>query len=200
MTLYDFSVRVVLAPLLKTVWRIEAMGVRNVPMRGPLIVAANHASYLDPVALGVACPRRISYLAKAELFRIPVLGRYMTAVHAYPVERGVKTSTRAAIKKSVEILREGRAVGIFPQGQRVVEGEGESKAGVALLASLASAPVVPAYISGTKDAMRLHQIKVCFGNPISLPAGRKATRSEIAKFTQDVMAAIRELRESVHAN
>ncbi len=199
MTLYDFAQQILLPPLL-ALWRFEALGREKVPLNGPLIVAANHASYMDPVALGVACPRPISYMAKAELFQIPVLGPLIRKVNAYPVERGLKASTAGAIKKSVQILNEGRAIGIFPQGTRVREGEGETKAGVALLASLARAPVVPAYIWGSKDAVRLHQIKVSFGDPMHLPAGRKATRGEIAKFTEDVMAAIRGLEQDIHAD
>ncbi|MDQ6930749.1 MAG: 1-acyl-sn-glycerol-3-phosphate acyltransferase [Candidatus Eremiobacteraeota bacterium] len=199
MRLYDFAAHILLPPLLK-LWRFEAHGRQNVPLTGPLIVAANHASYMDPIALGVACPRPISYMAKADLFRIPILGALIERVYAYPVERGVKASTTGAIKKSVQILGEGRAIGIFPQGTRVREGEGKSKAGVALLASLAKAPVVPAYIWGSKDAVRLHQIKVVFGKPMTLPAGRKATRDEIANFTRDVMAAIRGLEQNIHGN
>lgn len=199
MTLYGLAAHILLPPLLK-LWRFRAYGAHNVPLSGPLIVAANHASYLDPIALGVACPRPISYMAKADLFRIPVLGALIKRVYAYPVERGVKASTAGAIKKSVQILGDGRAIGIFPQGTRVREGEGESKAGVALLASLANAPVVPAFIWGSKDAVRLHQIKVVFGEPMTLPAGRKATREDIAKFTQDVMAAIRGLEQTIHGN
>lgn len=196
MTLYEFAQKVLFPPLL-TLWRFKVYGAQKVPETGPLIVAANHASYMDPVALGVACPRPISYMAKAELFRIPLLGGLIKRVHAYPVERGEKASSTAAIKKSVHILREGRAIGIFPQGTRVREGEGEVKAGVALLASLAGAPVVPAFIWGSKDALRLHQIKVVFGEPLHLPPGRKATREEIANFTQDVMNAITALGSHV---
>ncbi|MFN2527157.1 MAG: lysophospholipid acyltransferase family protein [Candidatus Baltobacteraceae bacterium] len=185
-------------PPFLALWRFKAYGKENVPMVGPLIVAANHASYMDPVALGVACPRPISYMAKAELFRLPLLGAIIKRVYAYPVERGLKASTTGAIKKSVQILREGRAIGIFPQGTRVLQGHGETKAGVALLASLADAPVVPAYIWGSKDANRLHQIKVVFGPPLRLPPGRKATREDIANFTQDVMNAITSLAATIN--
>lgn len=196
MTLYGFAQKILLPPVL-AVWRFKVYGADRVPRDGPLIVACNHASYMDPVALGVACPRPLSYMAKAELFRIPVLGPLIRAVHAYPVERGEKASAAAAIKKSVQILREGRAIGIFPQGTRVRDGAGDAKAGVAVLANLGQAPVVPAYVWGSKDAVKLHQIKVAFGDPMRLPAGRKATRDEIANFKDAVMAAINTLAKEI---
>ena len=194
MSLYGFAkalIRTIGAPL----WRLRAYGKRNVPMTGPLIVACNHISNLDPPLLGACCPRRISYMAKRELFEIPVLGPLITAVGAYPVDR--EGSSRAAIKRSVEILRAGGCVGIFPEGGRTVHGDKEARTGVALLASLAKAPVTPAYIGGSARAGRLGQIKVAFGKPLSLPADRKATRDDLAKFTEDVMGAIWSLRESI---
>jgi 1-acyl-sn-glycerol-3-phosphate acyltransferase len=179
-------------------WRLRAYGKKNVPMSGPLIVACNHISNLDPPLLGACCPRRISYMAKKELFEIPVLGPLITAVGAYPVDR--RGSARAAIKRSVEILRGGGCVGIFPEGGRNVHGDKEPQTGVALLASLANAPVVPACIIGSAHAGRLGEIKVVFGKPMSLPADRKATREDLAKFTDDVMGAIWALRESFDGN
>ena len=177
-------------------WRLRAYGKKNVPMSGPLIVACNHISNLDPPLLGACCPRRISYMAKKELFEIPVLGPLITAVGAYPVDR--QGSARAAIKRSV--LRGGGCVGIFPEGGRNVHGDKEPQTGVALLASLANAPVVPACIIGSAHAGRLGEIKVVFGKPMSLPADRKATREDLAKFTDDVMGAIWALRESIDGN
>jgi len=97
-------------------------------------------------------------------------------------------------------LRAGGCVGIFPEGGRNVHGDKEPQTGVALLASLAKAPVVPACIVGSAHASRLGQIKVVFGEPMSLPADRKATREDLAKFTDDVMGAIWALRESIDGN
>ncbi|MBV9278192.1 MAG: 1-acyl-sn-glycerol-3-phosphate acyltransferase [Candidatus Eremiobacteraeota bacterium] len=193
MTLYEVAQKIVLPPILR-LWRFKAEGRQNVPPAGPLIVACNHASYMDPVALGVACPRPISYMAKLELFAIPLLGPLIKRLNAYPVDR--RQSALGGIKRSVEELRQGKAIGIFPQGTRVREGEGDAHEGVALLASLGKAPVVPARVIGSDQALHLHPIKVVFGRPLRLPEDRKANREDLANFTADIMRAIRELAPS----
>jgi len=177
--------------IMRVVWRTRAYGTENVPRDGPLIVACNHVSYLDPPGMGCFCPRRISYMAKKELFDIPVLGPAIAAVGAYPVDR--RGSATAAIKRSLEVLRGGGCVGIFPEGTRNAAGEIEPQTGVALLASLAGAPVLPACIVGSDRALRLAQIKVAFGRPLALRRGRKATRDDLEKFTGEIMKAIQDL-------
>jgi 1-acyl-sn-glycerol-3-phosphate acyltransferase len=189
--------------MMETIWRAKAYGTENVPMTGPLIVACNHVSYFDPPGMGSFCPRRISYMAKKELFDIPILGPGIAAVGAYPVDR--KGSAKAAIKRSLEVLQAGGCIGIFPEGTRNLTGDIQPQTGVALLASLAKAPVVPACIVGSDHALRLAQMKVAFGPPMTLPADRKATHDDLAKFTSDIMNAIHDLaaglREQVtHAN
>lgn len=183
--------------ILRVVWRARATGVENVPRTGPLIVAANHQSYLDPPLLGAFCPRRLSYMAKKELFDIPIFGSGLRSVGAYPVSRD--GSARAAIKRSLEVLQAGGAVGIFPEGTRNFDGSAQVHNGVALLASMADCPVVPAAIQGTDRARKLARIHVTYGTPMRLPAGRKATRDDLAAFTEDVMRAIRALAENASA-
>ncbi len=175
--------------------RVE--GRENVPASGPLIVACNHVSYMDPPALGTACPRPISYMAKKELFDIPFLGAAIRSFGAYPVDR---RGSSAAIKRSVEVLRSGGCIGIFPEGTRNVRGDAEVHIGVAVLASLARAPVVPVAIVGSDRAVRLGAIKVVFGEVMHLPQDRKATRAELSKFTQDVMNAIGSLAGRARGN
>lgn len=174
-----------------TVWRMRAYGTENVPENGPLIIASNHVSYFDPPVLGTTSPRRISYMAKEELFSVPVLGPLIRAVGAYPVDR--EGSATSAIKRSVDVLRQGGCIGIFPEGGRNLTGSAEVRGGVALLASLGKAPVVPARLVGTANAKRLEQFRVYFGRPLSLPEDRKASREEMANFTDQVMRAIRSL-------
>jgi len=179
-------------------WRVRATGRENVPMDGPLIVACNHRSYLDPPILGTYCRRPLAYMAKAELFRIPLLGPAIAAVGAYPVER--EGSATAAVKRSLDVLKRGGAIGIFPEGTRNLDGTVEAREGVALLAALSKAPVVPAALTGTARAGSFHQIKVAFGPALRLPAERKATREDLAKFTDDVMSAIGALEVSIGGN
>ena len=180
------------------VWNARIYGRENVPRNGPLIVACNHVSLLDPPVMGCFVPRQVSYMAKRELFEIPVLGPLIRGLGAYPVDRG-GTAT-AAIKRSVEVLRAGGCVGIFPEGGRNVEGDKAPRGGVALLASLANAPVVPAAIVGTDEKKKRGKIKVAFGRPVALPADRKATRDELAKFTDTVMSAIYALARDIGGN
>ena len=184
--------------MMRTFWRTKAYGTENVPLDGPLIVACNHLSYLDPPAMGCFCPRRISYMAKKELFEIPVLGAVIRALGAYAVDR--RGSATAAIKRSLEVLEAGGAVGIFPEGTRNRSGDVVPQTGVALLAALAGAPVVPASVRGTDRAPRLGRIDVAFGAPLELPAGRKATRDDLAKFTLAIMNAIEDLAEKPGGN
>ena len=187
--LYDFAAWL-LRVMMRTIWRTSVSGTENVPRSGPLIVACNHRSYLDPPGMGCFCPRRISYMAKKELFEIPILGPLIRGVGAYPVDR--QGSAKSAIRRSLEVLRDGGTVGIFPEGTRNLDGSVQPQTGVALLASLAGASVVPAHIDGSDRALRfpLPQIKVAFGPPLALPAGRKATHDDLAKFTADIMSAI----------
>ncbi len=190
--LYDAASGTIKA-MMMTIWRARATGVENVPKTGPLIIACNHMSYLDPPGMGCFVPRRISFMAKKELFDIPILGPAIAGVGAYPVDR--KGSARSAIKKSLEVLKAGGAVGIFPEGTRNLSGEVEPQVGAALLASLSKAPVVPASIVGSDRALKFPKIKVAFGPPLRLPEGRKATHDDLSKFTAEIMSAIRALSE-----
>ncbi len=194
---YDFS-KVVVRAMARTLWRARVVGTEKVPLQGPLIVACNHVSYLDPPLMGCLCPRRISYMAKKELFAVPILGTVIRALGAYSVDRG--GSAASAIKRSLKVLESGGVVGIFPEGTRNPHGAVAPQTGVALLASIAQVPVVPAFIRGTDRAPRLARLDVAFGAPLAPPARGKATRDDLAKFTTKLMKAIEALAESTGGN
>lgn len=191
--LYDFASGM-LRIIFRVAFRTRAYGVENIPRDGPLIMACNHLSYLDPPALCFS-PRRISFMAKKELFEIPVLGPLIRGVGAYPVDR--QGSAKSAIKQSLAVLQAGGTVGIFPEGTRNLTGEVQPQTGVALLASLSGAPVQPVCVVGGNRALRLGKMKVAWGKPMSLPRDRKATRDDLAKFTEQIMSAIAALAGSI---
>jgi len=194
--LYDFASGL-LRIIFTTVFRARAYGVENIPRSGPLIIACNHLSYLDPPALCFS-PRRISFMAKKELFEIPILGPLIAGVGAYPVDR--QGSAKSAIRRSLAVLQGGGTVGIFPEGTRNLSGDIQPQTGVALLAAHSGAPVLPACVLGGDRAKRLGKMKVAFGTPLALPADRKATRDDLAKFTEQVMSAIQTLAGSIGGN
>lgn len=194
MTFYNLT-KFVVGAVARVLWRVRVYGAQNVPLHGPLIVACNHVSFVDPPVLGVSCPRTIHYMAKRQLFDIPVLGPTIRALGAYPVDRD--GSATGAIKRSIEVLREGEAVGIFPEGGRNIAGNAQARQGVALLAALSDAPVLPAAVVGSNRAKQLGTMKVIFGKPLRLDPGRKATRDDLAKFTDAVMGEIYTLARSV---
>ena len=157
-------------------------------MSGPLIVAANHVSYLDPPALGCALPRPIRYMAKAELFRIPVLGATIAALGTFPVDRG--KGDLQAVRRSLAVLDNGGAIGIFPEGTRNKDGTAQAQTGVAMLAAYSGAPVQPAYISGSARADKLHKITVTFGKPMHFTKKSRTDRDELKQWRDDIMTSI----------
>ncbi len=124
-------------------------GVRNVTGSGPLIVVSNHLHNLDPLVVAVAIPRPVHIVAKAELFRVPVLGPLLRFSGAFPIERG--RADRRAIRRAEETLAQGIAFGIFPEGTRSLTGAmTKPLAGGALIALRSGVPVLPVAVTGTE--------------------------------------------------
>ena len=161
-------------------------------MEGPLVVVANHGSHLDPPLLGHALGRPVAFMAKAELFAIPLLGKVIQACGAYPVRRGA--SDREAIRTATARLDEGWATGVFLDGTRQTNGRVNSPLpGAALLAARSGAPLLPVAILNSHRALgsgqrwpRLIPIQLRIGEPIPAPTGRRrvdldATTSELQR-------------------
>lgn len=173
------------------------VGAENVPPIGPVLLVSNHISYLDPVAIGDAAPRRIVFMAKAELFKIKPLGFLLRGVDAFPIRRGA--ADRAAFRNTLAMLEEDRAVCIFPEGTRSKSGEiGAAEAGAGVFATRTGCPVVPVYVHNSNrmlgDNGKLHQgfpVTVTFGTPFVLP---KSLDKEAAG--RELMAAITRTKEA----
>lgn len=138
-----------LTPLMRGIYRVDVRGAVHVPLGGPVVVAANHESLLDPFLLAAAIPRPIRFLAKAELWGVPLLHYVLDELEAIPVERG--RSDVGAVASAVAALEAGAIVGIFPQGG--VRREGPWLRGAARIALAAGAPLLPVRLLGTRTAL-----------------------------------------------
>lgn len=191
MSLYDLA-KVILRPSTRLLFDARVTGEERVPAQGPLVVAANHRSYLDPPLLGTWFPRTIHFMAKRELFRIFGVAWIIRQWHAFPVDRD--SADLGAIRRALRILKEGGVVGIFPEGTRNLDGEAKARGGAVLLAATAGCPLVPVALVNTQLAMRrlrASKVEVRIGEPIRLQGSeRKPTKAEIERWTQELTETI----------
>ena len=188
--------------LMRLVFRLEVQGREHIPATGPVLIVSNHVSLLDPPIVGGAAPRELYFLAKEELFRVPLLGRLIRGLNSRPVKRD--GSDGRALKTALKLLAEDRALLLFPEGTRGTEGRlGEGKPGAGMLAVMSGAPVVPAYVSGSGRALppgrtlpRPSRVRVRFGPPLHFKAAGSDRRKErYREATDEMMRAIAQLRE-----
>jgi len=174
---------------------LYVQGEENMPKSGPVLCVSNHVSYLDPVSIGDASPRRVVFMAKAQIFENKVLGFLLRGVDSFPVRRG--ESDRAAFKNTLEMLGEGRVVCIFPEGTRSMDDNLlPAESGAAVFAMKTGCPVVPIFVRNSNKMLdykgKLHRspITVAFGQPFTLP--RKMDRDEAAQQLMTAIAATRD--------
>lgn len=166
-------IRFLALALFKILFRLQASGLKNVPLKGGFILVANHTSYLDPPVIAAACPRVLSFLAKEELFKNALFGRFISGLNAFPVK--THSGDIKALRRAIKILQQGEALLIFPEGGRFNDGRlHKPLEGVGLMAAKAGVPVVPAFIQGSNRALpmnskliRLKKVKVYFGKALS---------------------------------
>ncbi len=158
-----------LAGFIRFIFGIKIEGAGNEPPDGTYLICANHISEADPVLLGASLKHNPRYMAKKELMRIPVLKQLITALGAFPIDRS--GSDVGAIKRTIEMLKNGESVIMFPQGTRyrgVEPAETKVKHGCALIALRANVPILPIYIKTSNYRVRLFKRTVIrIGSPIS---------------------------------
>ena len=190
MNAYTFLHRIGFPAFLSRVFRIEVVGAERIPADGPVILAANHASIWDPFILGVATPREIHYMAKAELFGPRLLAKVMRSLNAFPVERG--GGDQAAMSEAGHLLAGGAVLGIFPQGTSKPELQIGWHRGAARLALATGAPLVPVRLIGTRRLPLPSRVRIVVGEPIVVPVARPtvaAAKGLTERLEQAVAAA-----------
>ena len=154
-------------PAVFKLWRIQVSGEENIP-EGGAIVASNHTAFSDVLVISASTKRQVRYMAKKELFKVPLLAQLIRGLGAYPVNRG--GADVSSIKLTISMLEAGELIGIFPQGHRHGKKDPrttEVKAGVGMIAYRSKAPIVPVFIDNARGKTGiLRKNYVTFGKPI----------------------------------
>lgn len=190
--------------LYATYFRWRVFHPERVPQTGPVILASNHASFIDPPLIGAGIRRMVNYLARDTLFIVPVLGALLRSWHVVPVDR--EGGGAAGLKGIMDRLRAGGVILLFPEGTRTSDGRlGRAKSGLGLVVIKSSAPVVPVRVFGTFEAYGRHlhvprprRVMVKYGVPLDFQALREEARTcpkarlkEIyQEVSEQIMAAI----------
>lgn len=188
MTLYDVAVGI-LKPIIRLAYNVEVKGKERVPQNEPLIFASNHKSNLDPVLIGVFMPRKVSYMAKKELFKNKVFGYLLKNLNVFPVDRS-KTDV-STIKTALKILKGNGTLGIFPEGTRTKSEElGKAKAGASMLSIKGKAKVVPVSIIGSYKLFS--KITLYIDNPLNLEKyyEEKLNSKDYENISQEILDII----------
>jgi 1-acyl-sn-glycerol-3-phosphate acyltransferase len=187
-TFYSFAKSVIYA-IFKPWYRIEALGLEHFPLEGPVLLCANHIHNFDPMVVGIMAPRPVHYMAKEELFNVPVLGNIVRKCNAFPVKRGF--GDREALRTGLKVLKEGHVFGLFPEGHRSKTGElGKGLAGAGFFALRSNASVVPCAIIGPYKSFK--KLKVIYGKPIPMEE-MKQEKASAEEVTELIMEEIHKL-------
>ncbi|MEH7124325.1 lysophospholipid acyltransferase family protein [Bacillus sp. JJ1773] len=188
MNLYSFAKSVVYG-ILKPIYRFEVIGTEHFPKEGGVLLCSNHIHNFDPPVVGINAPRAVHFMAKEELFRVPILGKLLPDLNAFPVKRGM--SDREALRKGLAILKEGKVLGLFPEGTRSKTGElGQGLAGAGFFALRTDAAIVPCAIIGPYKSFK--RLKVVYGKPIDM-APLREKKASVEETTELIMSEIRKL-------
>ena len=194
--------KTVLSGAVRAVASIKDYGRDRVPRDGGAVLAVNHLAWIDVPAVGAFCPRRLVFVAKAELLEVPVGGHIVKAFGTLAVRRG--ESDREAIRLSREAVRQGYMLGLFVEGTRQLTGHpGKAMPGAAMIAMQEGAPVVPAAIYGSESwkVSRRSPVSIAWGEPMrfdDLPKNSKGYKQATAEIEAEILRLWEFLRE-MHA-
>lgn len=183
--------RLILKLLFKILFNLQVCGKENIPHSGGYIVASNHASYLDPICVGIAFPKPLHFMAREDLFSIKLLGPILRSIGVFALRRD--TADRASIKKALKSLMNGEGLALFPEGTRTSNGsiKSELKKGVGLLAYNSKSPIIPVYIQGSNKILPRNSRFIKFGHTIKVYIGKSIDCDEFKGInTKDAYSRI----------
>ncbi|MBU9714255.1 lysophospholipid acyltransferase family protein [Evansella tamaricis] len=174
---------------LRLFYRVEIIGKENIPNDGGVLLCSNHIHLMDPPLVGSFIKRQVCFMAKAELFEVPILKIIIPKLGAFPIRRGM--SDRQALRTGLNLLKEGKMIGIFPEGTRSKTKElGEGLAGVGFFALRSDANVVPCGIIGTYRIFS--KLTIVYGEPIDMVSLRQE-RASAEMATKKIMEGIQKI-------
>lgn len=183
--------------IFKILYKVEVVNADKIPEEGPALLCAAHNNMLDMFFLGYKLKRWIYWMAKEELFRIPIAGSVFRKLGAFPIKRG--KGDVGSIKTAYKHLQDGNIVGIFPHGTRVKHTNRKSagiKPGAAMLAVNSGVKVIPAVVHGSYKLFS--KIRVIYGEPynIEVESGKKYTSDDFSEISKEIIQKIYSLTES----
>jgi 1-acyl-sn-glycerol-3-phosphate acyltransferase len=194
--------RVVGLSLMRLYTRVEAHGIENVPLHGPLLLASNHLNDADPGILSTRIPRRLVFMTKSELFKVPVLAQFLHLYGAFPVRR--READLGAVRRSNETLQKGLALVLFPEGTRAGKRAtlGQAWPGAGLIALRNDVTILPVAITGSQDmnmpwlflrVLRRRRVTLTVGKPFKLEPVARLNSEAAAAGADVIMRRIAEL-------
>ncbi|MGH8982631.1 MAG: lysophospholipid acyltransferase family protein [Acidimicrobiia bacterium] len=199
-----WGIKVVLTPILWVAYRVHVEGRENIPQQGPVILAANHRSFMDSIFLPLVMRRRVTFVAKAEYFDSRKTAWFFRGVGQIPIRREGGSASERALASATEVLERGCVFGIYPEGTRTRDGYlHRGHTGVARLALRTGAPIVPVGMIGTDEIQAtdaklprfFRRVTIRFGSPVPLGhyVGREDERIVLRQITDEVMFDIQQL-------
>ncbi len=189
-----WTLRAVLVPFFLVYFRMQRIGREHLPRSGPLLLASNHRSFLDPFVIGTLVRRPVYYMAKRELFAHRIVAWLLNGLGAFPVDRGA--GDEEAMQTARAILERGDCVVLFPEGTRTRPGPlGAPRRGVGRLALQTGAPVAPIAVFGTEDVrrgwrIRPRRVRVRVGRPLLFPASGESSPARAGGVTERIWACV----------